>query len=106
MSSVPITHALILAGALFAVGTVGVLARRNLVFVLMSVEIMLSAAALAFVAAASKWRQPDGQVFFIFIIVTAAAEVAVGLSLVLRIYRSFKSVDSDEVSLLREERDR
>lgn len=106
MSSVPTAHALILAGALFAIGTVGVLARRNLVFVLMSVELMLSAAALAFVAAASKWQQPDGQVFFIFIIVTAAAEVAVGLSLVLRIFHNFRSVDSDDVSLLREERDR
>lgn len=105
MSSVPTSHALILAAALFAVGTIGVLARRNLVFVLMSVEIMLSAAALAFVAAGSKWHQPDGQVFVIFIFVTAAAEVAVGLSLVLRIQHNFKSVDSDDVSLLREERD-
>lgn len=105
MSSVPTSHALILAGILFVIGTVGVLARRNLVFVLLSIEIMLSAAGLAFIAAASKWQQPDGQVFFIFILVTAAAEVAVGLSLVLRIQHNFRSVDSDDVSLLREERE-
>lgn len=103
MTSIPTNHALMLAAILFLIGTVGVLARRNLVFVLMSVEIMLSAAGLAFVAAGSKWHQPDGQAVFIFILVTAAAEVAVGLSLILRIYHSFRSVDSDEVSLLREE---
>lgn len=102
MSSVPLSHALILSGILFLIGTVGVLARRNLVFVLMSVELMLSATSIAFVAAGSRWGQPDGQVFFVFILVTAAAEVAVGLSLLLRIYHNWKTVDTDEVSLMRE----
>lgn len=92
---------MILAAALFVLGALGVMTRRNLVFVLMSVEIMLNAAAVAFVAAASKWRQPDGQVIVIFILVVAAAEVAVGLSLLLRIYHNWKSVDVDEVSLMR-----
>jgi len=92
---------LILAAALFVLGALGVMTRRNLVFVLMSVEIMLNAAAVAFVAAAAKWRQPDGQVIVIFILVVAAAEVAVGLSLLLRIYHNWKSVDVDEVSLMR-----
>jgi NADH-quinone oxidoreductase subunit K len=101
MSSVPTNHALILAAILFVLGALGVMTRRNLVFVLMSVEIMLNAAAVAFVAAASKWRQPDGQVIVIFILVVAAAEVAVGLSLLLRIYHNWKSVDVDEVSLMR-----
>lgn len=107
MSSVPTNHALILAGALFVLGTVGVLARRNLIFVLMSLELMLSATGIAFVAAASRWQmtngqaQPDGQVFFILILVTAAAEVAVGLTLLLRIYHNWKNIDSDEVSELR-----
>ena len=101
MSSIQTNHALILAAVLFLVGVVGVMARRNLVFILMSLEIMLSAAAIAFVAAASKWRQPDGQVIVIFILVTAAAEVAVGLSLLLRIYHEWKSVDVDEVSLMK-----
>lgn len=92
---------MILAAALFVLGALGVMTRRNLVFVLMSVEIMLNAAAVAFVAAAAKWRQPDGQVIVIFILVVAAAEVAVGLSLLLRIYHNWKSVDVDEVSLMR-----
>lgn len=105
MTSVPTTHALILAAVLFMIGIAGVLVRRNLVFVLLSIEIMLSAAALAFIAAGSKWRQPDGQSVLVFILVTAAAEVAVGLSLVLRIDHSFKSINSDDVNLLREERD-
>lgn len=105
MSSIPATHALMLAGLLFVIGTIGVLARRNLVFVLMSLEIMLAAAGLVFVTAGSKWHQPDGQVAFIFILVVAAAEVAIGLSLVLRIHHYYRSVDSDQVSLLREESD-
>ncbi|MGI6296703.1 MAG: NADH-quinone oxidoreductase subunit NuoK [Armatimonadota bacterium] len=105
MNNVPISHAMIFAGALFMIGVLGVVARRNLVIVLMSIELMLSSAALAFIAAAAKWNQTDGQVFFIFIIVTAAAEVAVGLSLVLRIYHKFDSLDSDDISLLREERE-
>lgn len=103
MNSVPITHAMIFAGALFAIGAMGVIVRRNLVFVLMSIELMLSAAAFAFIAAAARWEQPDGQVFFIFIIVVAAAEVAVGLSLLLRLFNQFNSVDSDDMDLLREE---
>lgn len=105
MNSVPTSHALILAAALFAVGIIGVLVRRNLLFVLMSIELMLSAAALAFIAAGSKWHQPDGQVFLIFILVTAAAEVAVGLSLILRVSHNFKSLDVDRLNLLKDERE-
>jgi NADH-quinone oxidoreductase subunit K len=67
----------------------------------MSIEIMLSSTGIAFVAASSKWHQPDGQVAVIFIFVTAAAEVAVGLTLLLRISRQWKSVDSDEVSTMK-----
>lgn len=101
MATVPTNLVLILAGVLFGLGLLGVLARRNLVFVLMSVEIMLNAAVLAFAAAGARWHQPDGQVLILFILVTAAAEVSVGLPLVLRIHRKFETVDSDEVSLLR-----
>lgn len=101
MSSEYLSHAIILAATLFVTGLIGVMIRRNLVFILMSLEIMLAAAAIAFVAAASKWRQPDGQVVVIFILVTAAAEVAVGLSLLLRIYHEWKNVDADEVSLMK-----
>lgn len=97
----PTDNVLMLAGMLFLIGAVGVLVRRNIVFVLMSVEIMLNAAAIAFVAAGSKWHQADGQVFVIFIFVVAAAEVAVGLALLLRIYHYWKNVDSDEVSIMK-----
>jgi NADH:ubiquinone oxidoreductase subunit K len=77
-------HALLLAMVLFALGTVGVLMRRNLIVMLMSVEIMLNAAGLAFIAAGSRWGQPDGQVMFILILALAAAEVVVGPALILR----------------------
>jgi NADH-quinone oxidoreductase subunit K len=88
--------------ALFLIGLLGVLVRRDLLFVLMSLEIMINAAALAFIAAAAKWQQPDGQVMMLLILVAAAAEVGVGLSLVLRVYHRFATIDSDEVSTLKE----
>ena len=101
MSAVPLEHGLLLAGALFVIGLLGVLVRRNLLFILMSVEIMLNAAGLAFVAAGSHWGAPDGQVMFVFILVMAAVEVAVGLALVLCFYRRRVTVDADAASRLR-----
>jgi NADH-quinone oxidoreductase subunit K len=101
MASVPMEHGLLLAGMLFGLGFLGVLVRRNIVFMLMGVEIMLNAAALAFVAAGSRWAQPDGQVMFIFILTVAAAEVAVGLALVLQFYRRFRTVDMDAADRMR-----
>ncbi len=90
-----------LAGILFAFGVAGLLVRRNLVFILMSIEIMLNAAGLAFIAAGARWAQADGQVMFIFILTMAASEVAVGLALVLALYRQNESLDSDEASEMR-----
>jgi NADH-quinone oxidoreductase subunit K len=90
-----------LAGVLFSLGIVGLLVRRNLIFLLMSVEIMLNAAGLAFVAAGARWGQPDGQVMFLFILALAAAEVSVGLALVLRLYQIHQSVDADAASQMR-----
>jgi NADH-quinone oxidoreductase subunit K len=75
--------------------------RRNLLFILMSIEVMLNAAGLAFVVAGARWKQPDGQVMFIFILSMAAAEVAVGLALVLQLYHYHKSLDADAVSEMR-----
>ena len=98
MTNIQISHALIFAAVLFVIGAAGVMLRRNLVFVLMSVEIMLNAAGVAFVAASAKWGQPDVQVFVSLILVGAAAEVAVGLTLLLRIYHNWRDVDSDQVS--------
>ena len=101
MINVPIEHALIVATLLFLVGMAGTLVRRNLVYVLLSVEIMLNAAGFAFVAAGARWMQADGQVMFIFILTMAAAEVSVGLALILRIYHNLKTMDADEVSKIK-----
>jgi NADH-quinone oxidoreductase subunit K len=90
-----------LAALLFVLGTVGLLVRRNLIYVLMSIEIMMNAAGLAFVAAGSMWGQPDGQVLFVFILTLAAAEVAVGLGLVLHVYERFKALDIDALSTMK-----
>jgi NADH-quinone oxidoreductase subunit K len=88
-------HGLLLAGALFALGLVGLLVRRNILFVLMSLEIMMNATALAFVTAGSRWQQADGQVMFIFILSLAAAEASVGLALVIQLYRRYQTLDVD-----------
>ncbi len=101
MSVVLMQHALLLAMVLFALGTIGVLMRRNLIVMLMSVEIMLNAAGLAFIAAGSRWRQPDGQVMFILILALAAAEVAVGLALILRLYHRLGTLDADAADKMR-----
>jgi NADH-quinone oxidoreductase subunit K len=86
---------------LFSLGLTSLLVRRNLIFVLMSLEVMLNAAGLAFVVAGSRWHQTDGQVVFLFILAIAAAEVAVGLALVLQVYRRFKALDVDALSKMR-----
>jgi NADH-quinone oxidoreductase subunit K len=95
------THGLLLAGLLFALGLAGLLARRNLMFILMSVEIMLNAAGLAFVSAGALWGQPDGQVMFLFILAMAAAEVAVGLAMVLSLHLRKGTLDADAASDMR-----
>jgi NADH-quinone oxidoreductase subunit K len=101
MNAVPLEHGLLLAAGLFAIGLAGVLARRNLIFMLMSVEIMLNAAGLAFVVAGARWGAPDGQVMFILILAMAAAEVSVGLALALRYYRRVRDLDVDAADSLR-----
>ena len=101
MINVPMEHALIVATMLFIVGLTGTLIRKNLVYILLSVEIMLNAAGFAFVVAGSRWMEADGQVMFIFILTMAAAEVSVGLALILRIYHNLKTMDADEVSQIK-----
>ncbi|HZD56467.1 MAG TPA: NADH-quinone oxidoreductase subunit NuoK [Anaerolineales bacterium] len=98
MATVPLQHALILAGVLFSLGFTAVLVRRNIFFMLLAIEIMLNAAGLAFVVAGSQWNQPDGQIMFIFILSMAAAEVAVGLALVLQLHHRYKTIDIDSAS--------
>lgn len=101
MTTVPMTQGLLLAAILFALGLVGIVARRNLIFILMSIEIMLNAAALAFVVAGARWGQADGQVMFIFVLAIAAAEVSVGLALLLLLQRRFGTLDADAASTMR-----
>ena len=91
----------LLAGILFSLGLLGVLVRRNLLFVLMSIEIMINAAALAFVAAGSRWAQPDGQVMFLMVLTLAAAETSVGLAILLQLHRRFRTLDTDAASEMR-----
>jgi NADH-quinone oxidoreductase subunit K len=100
MASVPIFHVLILSAMLFTLGLIGLIVRRNIFFMLISIEIMLNAAGLAFVAAGARWGQADGQVMFLFIITIAAAEVSIGLALILRLYQQFKTLDVDAASEL------
>jgi NADH-quinone oxidoreductase subunit K len=102
MNNVPVMAGLILTGILFIIGVVGLLIRRNLIFMLMSIEIMLNAAGMAFIVAASKWIQPDGQVMFIFILAMAAAEVAVGLALILQVFYKLKTLDSDSLDKMKD----
>ncbi len=101
MATVPMEVGLLVAGVLFLLGLIGVLVRRNVLFVLMSIEVMLNASGLAFVVAGARWGQPDGQVMFLFILTMAAAEVAVGLALVLQLYHRFKTLDVDAARNLR-----
>lgn len=101
MATMPLLHPLLLALLLFTLGVIGVLVRRNFVFILMSIEIMLNAAALAFIVAATRWGQADGQVMFLFILTLAASEVAVGLALIIRIRHRLTTLDADAASWLR-----
>lgn len=99
--NIPAETGLLLAGILFILGLIGLLVRRNIIFMLMSLEIMLNAAGLAFIVAGSKWMQPDGQVMFLFILAVAAAEVSVGLALIIQVYNKFKTLDTDELNRMK-----
>lgn len=96
-----IHHALILAAILFCLGLLGVLVRRNILFMLISLEVMLNASGLAFIAAGSLWNQADGQVMFLAVVTLGAAEVAVGLGLTLLLFRRYHSVDVDNLNELK-----
>jgi NADH-quinone oxidoreductase subunit K len=100
---VPITtfHYLVVAAALFVLGVIGVLTRRNVVIVLMSIELILNAVNLNLVAFSHMWGNLGGQVFAIFIVVDAAAEAAVGLGILIAFFRNKETVNIDEVNLLK-----
>jgi NADH-quinone oxidoreductase subunit K len=101
VAETPLSHALALAVVLLAIGLVGVLVRRNLLFMLMSIEIMLNAAGLAFIVAGARWGQADGQVMYILVLSLAAAEVSVGLGLIVALHRRFVTLDVDALSEMR-----
>jgi NADH-quinone oxidoreductase subunit K len=100
-TSVPLEHGLLVAAILFGLGFVGVMVRRNILFMLISIEIMMNAAAMAFVMAGSRWLQADGQIMFIMVLTLAAAEASIGLAIVLRLHRQFHSLDIDAASEMR-----
>lgn len=101
MTGIPMEHGLALAAILFVTGFAGLLVRRNILFVLMCLEIMMNAAALAFVVAGARWGQADGQVMFILILALAASEAAIGLAIVFQLYRRFHTLDIDAASEMR-----
>lgn len=98
MNAIPMEYGLLLAGVLFAMGLVGVMVRRNLLWMLMSLEVMMNAAALAFVVAGSRWVQADGQIMFILILTLAAAEASIGLAILLQVYHRYRTLDVDAAS--------
>ena len=93
-----IEQGMLLALVLFCLGLVGLLIRRNIIFMLLSIEIMLNAAGLAFVLGGARWPSADGQTMFIFILAMTSAEVSVGLALALKIYQKYKTLDADEIN--------
>jgi NADH-quinone oxidoreductase subunit K len=100
-SAVPQAWVTILAACVFCIGALGVLLRRNAIIVFASIEIMTNAANLVFVGMADAWNGADGRIFVFFVIIVAAAEAAVGLGIVLALYRLHGSVDVDRASLMR-----
>ncbi len=98
---IPIGWTLTLSAVLFCIGVAGVLVRRNALVIFMSIELMLNAANLAFVAFAHQMRSLDGQIFVFFVMTVAAAEVAVGLAIIVNVFRLRETVFVDEINLLK-----
>ncbi|OGF16710.1 MAG: NADH-quinone oxidoreductase subunit K [Candidatus Eisenbacteria bacterium RBG_16_71_46] len=98
---IPLSWALILSAVVFVIGVIGVLIRRNAIVIFMSIELMLNAANLVFVAFSQHLRSIDGQVFVFFVMTVAAAEVAVGLAIIVNLFRLRETVMVDEVNLLK-----
>ena len=99
--SIPISYYLLLSGILFAIGVIGVLTRRNAIVIFMSIELMLNAVNLTLIAFSKHLNSLDGQIFVFFVMVVAAAEVAVGLALIVAIFRLRESVYVDEINIMK-----
>ena len=98
---VPVSYYVALSATLFTIGSLGVLIRRNAIIIFMSIELMLNSANLLFIAFARTYEQLDGQIFVFFVMTVAAAEVAVGLALIVAVFRSKHSINIDEISSLK-----
>ena len=98
---IPTSYYLALSAILFAIGVAGVLLRRNAIILFMAIELMLNSANLVFVAYSRQFGELDGQILVFFVMTVAAAEVAVGLALIVTIFRSKTSIDVDDVSMLK-----
>lgn len=99
--TVPTEHGLILAAILFVLGLTGLIIRRNFIFMLISLEVMINAAGLAFIVGGAAHAQADGQVMYILLITLAAAEASIGLALLLQLYRRRHTLNIDTVSEMR-----
>jgi NADH-quinone oxidoreductase subunit K len=98
---VPISYYLVLSAMLFTLGIIGFLIKRNIITIFMSIELMLNAVNLSFVAFAWQWKQLNGQVFVFFVMVVAAAEAAVGLAIIISVFRTRETLNVDRVNLLK-----
>jgi NADH-quinone oxidoreductase subunit K len=101
LQKIPLTYYLFFATALFVIGVIGVLIRRNAIIIFMSIELMLNAANVLLVAFSAYNGDPEGQVFVFFIMAVAAAEVAVGLAIIVMIYRNIQSIDTGILNKLK-----
>ena len=98
---VPLSYYLLLSAILFACGVIGFLIKRNIITIFMCIELMLNAVNLAFVAFAAQWHTLNGQVFVFFVMVVAAAESAVGLAIIIAVFRTRETLNADRVNLLK-----
>ncbi|HEY0760054.1 MAG TPA: NADH-quinone oxidoreductase subunit NuoK [Acidisarcina sp.] len=98
---VPISWYLVLGALLFSIGVGAFLIKRNLITIFMSIELMLNAVNLTFVAFAHQWRQVNGQIFVFFVMVVAAAEAAVGLAIIISLFRSRNTLNVDQIDLMK-----
>ncbi len=98
---IPLSYYLVLSAILFACGVTGFLIKRNIITIFMSIELMLNAVNLSFVAFASYWQHISGQVFVFFVMVVAAAEAAVGLAIIIAVFRTRETLNPDRVNLLK-----
>ncbi|HLX82815.1 MAG TPA: NADH-quinone oxidoreductase subunit NuoK [Terriglobales bacterium] len=101
MAAVPLSYYLVLSGILFFCGVLGFLIKRNIITIFMSIELMLNGVNLSFVAFAAQWHSLNGQVFVFFVMVVAAAEAAVGLAIIIAVYRTRETLNVDQVNLLK-----